>query len=794
MQMIWIAGLSLALLLALAPTALKAQDTLVGMGPINGYTGVVFDTRNERYDYLVDGSLPDDPAARRYRTVEAAYAAAPAGAPGKPTVIGIRPNVYLLPGKNLTPGLVITKPNITLLGLTDDRRKVVLADNRGNQQGAGVLGASNNGFTMIVDADGFSAINLTILNYCNTDYDYPGDPAKSLKKRSNVITQAVALEAKGDRHVYSHVAILSRLDTLFTRTKRSYFTHVYVEGTDDFIGGGAASVWEDSEINFIEGGGVMWASGVTFIRTVFKATKPMQFYKISGPPVALIDSVLPNTQVAWYAWKAPRHADAYSLTYKTRHADGRPADIIDSIVGPERRGLSRELSDEEAKAFNPWNILRATPEGVDDGWDPAGVRERHAGEIPAVFRMVMKDHAPSLRTGGEGATLSVAVQPALAQAQPIRWSTRSDLVRLSATEGAQVTVTGANTSDQVETVAVDAIAPNGMKATAHVRVEPAYGPSPSFVSTPRISAAKDGFLTLDYGLNLAPRRRDQSLITWSLCEDRTCAAARTVAVSRGGEPLRRLPLTAGLVGGYLRAEIAPKHDLSEAGPLLSVVSQRPVATKDIKADSIDPDFRTFVEAVDLPAREDLWSLTGAWSVVEPLADDGRWGLRVGPKNSTAIYQVSEPVGDMDLLVTLDPDKAEGQVFSIPGSPEDAKGPRGDILFKYDPNTRTGYALRMWRTTQSATATMFQLYRITEGKGEPLDDKQQLTGVLKPSATFRISVRGDRVTVRAANTLDGETLSLEGKLTPNNFGGAGVYWTGAGLGGSTTVRQFRMTSP
>ncbi|WP_369059776.1 pectinesterase family protein [Caulobacter sp. 73W] len=788
------AGLTLGLVLALAPAALHAQDTLVGMGRINGYTDVVFDTRSERYDYLVDASLPEDPAARRYRTVEAAYAAAPAGAPGKPTVIGIKPDVYLLPGKNLTPGLVITKPNITLLGLTDDRRKVVLADNRGNQQGAGVLGASNNGFTMIVDADGFSAINLTILNYCNTDYDYPGDPSKSLKKRSDVITQAVALEAKGDRHVYSHVAILSRLDTLFTRTKRSYFTHVYVEGTDDFIGGGAASVWEDSEIHFIEGGGVMWASGVAFIRTVFKADKPMQFYKISGPPVALIDSVLPNTQVAWYAWKAPKHADAYSLTYRTRHADGRPADIIDSIVGPQRRTLTRELSDPEAKAFNPWNILRATPEGVDDGWDPAGVRERHAGEEPAVFRMIMKGHAPTLRTGGEGAPLSVAIQPAGARSQPIRWSTASDLVRLSATQGEQINVIGANTTDQVQTVAVDAIAPNGMKATAHVRVEPTYGPPPVFKSAPMLSSPSGGAVTVSYGLGLARRRHDQSLVTWSLCQDQACASPRPVAVSRGDEPLKRLTLTRAMIGAYLRAEVAPKHDLSEAGPSTSVTAARPITERDVAGKDVDPDFRSFVAVVDQPARDGLWNLTGAWSVVEPQNDDGRWGLRVGPKISTALYQADHPATDMDLVVTLDPDKGEGQGFSIPGSPEDAKGPRGDILFKYDAPTRTGYALRMWRTTQSATATMFQLYRIVDGKGEPLDGARQLTGAFKPSATIRISVRGDRVTVRGGNTTDGETLSLDGQITPNRFGGAGLYWTASGLGGSVAIRQFKITYP
>lgn len=60
------------------------------------------------------------------------------------------------------------------MGLTRDRRSVVLADSRGNRQGA-----NNNGFSMMVDADGFSAINLTVLNHSNLDYDYPGDPAKT---------------------------------------------------------------------------------------------------------------------------------------------------------------------------------------------------------------------------------------------------------------------------------------------------------------------------------------------------------------------------------------------------------------------------------------------------------------------------------------------------------------------------------------------------------------------------------------------------------------------------------------
>jgi hypothetical protein len=36
---------------------------------------------------------------------------------------------------------------------------------------------------------------------------------------------------------------------------------------------------------------------------------------------------------------------------------------------------SYELTPAQAAAFNPWNLLRATPTGVADDWDPAGVRD-----------------------------------------------------------------------------------------------------------------------------------------------------------------------------------------------------------------------------------------------------------------------------------------------------------------------------------------------------------------------------------------------------------------------------------
>ena len=94
-----------------------------------------------------------------------------------------------------------------------------------------------------------------------------------------MITQAVALQAAGDKHVYENVALLSRLDTMFLRTARSYFKNVYIEGTDDWMGGGQISVWEDSTLVYPNGSGVMSASNVVFRNCRFEATRGMQFYK-----------------------------------------------------------------------------------------------------------------------------------------------------------------------------------------------------------------------------------------------------------------------------------------------------------------------------------------------------------------------------------------------------------------------------------------------------------------------------------------------------------------------------------
>ncbi|HZF29712.1 MAG TPA: pectinesterase family protein [Gammaproteobacteria bacterium] len=735
------------------------------------------------YDILVDGNLDrDDPAKLQFKTLQAAYAAAQPGTEQKRTVIGIKPNLYLLPS-DTSPSLRVTKNYITFLGLTNNRRSVVLADNRGLQQGA-----DDNGYILDVDAVGFTLKNLTVINYCNTDYEYPGDPRKNLTKRSNVTTQAVALQASGDKHVYENVALLSRLDTMFLRTTRSYFKNVYIEGTDDWMGGGQISVWEDSTLVYPTGSGVMSASNVVFRNCRFEATNGMQFYKAeyggAARPNVLIDSILPvasvQSPVAWVRGKAAPRPSVFSLTYHDKDAAGNPAVLYDSNMGDPTFTYSRELSDQEVRAYNPWNLLRATPNGAVDDWDPAGVKQRYetAGEGNLVYRMNLTGSGVTIRTGGAGTTLGATVTPSTQTDAVITWSTQSDLVSLDKATGPSVVVTARNTTGKPQWVPIAAALSNGFRVTAYVYAEPRYIDPPALTSTPRLSAPRHGTVSVGYSLDLGAHE-DQSLVSWAICDDSACSNPRDVAVSRGNEPLKSIKLLPGFSGKFIKVTVQPKIEIGEVGAAVSASSTTPIAATAVPSANVSLNARSLVtDAVDSIARG-VWTTQGPWSVAAEEEFLNGYGVRSGNGPAWILYQEDVERGDMQIDLFMTPEKTEGQGFSVPGAPSET-GPRNlhsDVYIKYDPRTKNGYALRFWRTTLSASKVMFQLYEVVNGVGKPIDERQVLSGVLKPSTKMALKITGSKFTVDASNTDDTETLHLEGTIKPNRFGGAGVFWPG-----------------
>ena len=801
----------IAALFAFSGFAAHAQDSMDGAPePIVAS----IDPSKLTYDILVDADLPQDDAANhKFKSLQTAYAAAPAGTEAKPTVIALKPGVHFIPRPGpRTPSIAINKNWITFLGLTNNRRAVVIADNCGLFQGA-----DDDGYMLDVNATGFTLRNLTVVNYCNNDYEYPGDPSKNLKKRSDVITQAVALQCQGDKQVYENVAFLSRLDTTFIRTTRAYFKNCYIEGTDDWMGGGQMGVWEDSTLVYPTGRGVMSAANLVFINCRFEAARGMEFYKVEYNaalrPVALINCVVPEN-TSWNRGKAPPRPTQYSLTYHVKYPDGQPARIADGTVGPKTYDYGRELTERDVGAFNPWNLLRAAPNAAPDDWDPADVKEKFeaAGQGNLPFRMAFTGNGgaprgggafgapavpPTIRTGGPGATFGATVTPSRATDPAIRWSTKSDLVTLSATTGAKITVAARNTTDRAEYVPIDATASDGVCITAWVYAEPKYIDPPAFTNAPTLTAPTKGTVSVAYALDLRGKE-DQSLIAWSICDDATGANPRAVAVSRGNAPLRSLALTPGYVGKYLKVSIQPKHPICEAGPAVTAIAAKPIAASDVPSTTVSPAFRNFVSDVNDTYVSGLWTVLGNWTVV---ADDrllNGYGVRPNAQPGSLLYQNDADTGDMQIDLLMSPEKTEGTGFSIPGSPADSdstgRGDRNlhaDILVKYDPRTKNGYALRFWRTNKAPTHCLFQFYKIENGAGSPLSEKQAMTAVFKPTTHLTIKVTGTTINATASNDVDKATLSLTDTIAANRFGGAGVNWP---RGSTNTYSRIEISYP
>jgi len=82
--------------------------------------------------------------------------------------------------------------------------------------------------------------------------------------------------------------------------------------------------------------------------------------------------------------------------------------------------------------------------------------------------------------------------------------------------------------------------------------------------------------------------------------------------------------------------------------------------------------------------------------------------------------------------------------------------------------------------------MFQLYQLTNGVGTPLNDTQVLSGVFHPNTELVLTVTGDQLSVEAHNDFNSDTLSLQGTITPNALGGAGVAWYGTVPRGNSNV--------
>lgn len=340
----------IALLLTLGlllPLAGRADDAIKSTMPALKYDSVV----------AADGSGD-------FKTVQAAVAAAPTNGT-RPFVILLKPGKYT--GQIIVPA---DKPFIRFVG--QDLTGTVLTYPFNILEPEPGMNPKFKGIGVVVLGNDFSAENVTFENTS-------GDRG-----------QALALRVIGDRAVFKHCRMLGWQDTLRVDDHRQYFTNCYIEGRVDFIYGSGTAVFDRCTIHSKNGGYVTAANtpekapfGYVFLDckltgdatpwvnpTNTVAVKPAKQPLVDlGRPwrayanVAFIrcelgDHIRPT---GWNNWgKAENEKTARYAEYHSTGPGANPS---------ARVPWSKQLTDEEAKAYTVENVLKGT-----DGWNPTAAK------------------------------------------------------------------------------------------------------------------------------------------------------------------------------------------------------------------------------------------------------------------------------------------------------------------------------------------------------------------------------------------------------------------------------------
>ena len=324
---------------------------------------LAFTTAQAQYDLVVarDGS-------GNFTTVQAAINAAPTG-----RTIPYR--IFIRNGKYVeTVNIPSNKPFIQLIG-ESVAGTLITFNNAASTPlaGGGTIGTFNSA-TVIVNANDFSAMNISFSNSF-------GDGS-----------QAVAVQVNGDRAAFSNCRFLGNQDTLLTNGTtglRQYFKNCYIDGNVDFIFGSAIAVFDSCVIyaktrtstgsSFITAANTPAGQAYGYILrnckipantggTLYYLGRPWQ-NSTGASPVANNKVVYLNATLGtsiqpagWTIWDAGTNTSLiYYAEYQSHNFSGGLTDIS------QRVPWSFQLADTDtsnfslSKAFGTWDPCSASP-------------------------------------------------------------------------------------------------------------------------------------------------------------------------------------------------------------------------------------------------------------------------------------------------------------------------------------------------------------------------------------------------------------------------------------------------
>lgn len=293
----------------------------------------------------------------RYKTVQEAVMAVPAGTADSPVVIRIKAGTY-------REVVYVQREKRFFKFVGEDASKTVITYDL-NANIKGVDGKPIGTFrtpSVQIDADDFTAENITFEN------------------SAGPVGQALAVRVDGDRVVFRNCRFLGWQDTILLNRGRHYFEDCYVAGHVDFIFGAATAFFERCHIHLLRDGYITAAStphdqpyGFVFSDCKITAESPGVKSYLGRPwrahsAVTFLNTEMPENvrPEGWHNWNFPeREKTVRYAEFGSRGPGAKTA---------ARVPWARKLTKAEAEAITPEKIL-AGP----DGWNPKAGRSRARG-------------------------------------------------------------------------------------------------------------------------------------------------------------------------------------------------------------------------------------------------------------------------------------------------------------------------------------------------------------------------------------------------------------------------------
>lgn len=215
--------------------------------------------------------------------------------------------------------------------------------------------------TVQVDGDGMVWENITIANAA-------GEPGP--RESGPPVEQAVALRVDGDRVIFRRCRFLGWQDTILVNRGRQYFVDCYIEGSVDFIFGGATAFFEHCHIHCLKNGYITAAStpegvayGLVFADCQITGAEGVKAY-LGRPWRIYARTIFLRTNMSsvvrpegWHNWdKQEAEKTAF---YAEFHSTGSGANQATRVP------WARSLTMKQVAALTPGKVLAGT-----DGWNP----------------------------------------------------------------------------------------------------------------------------------------------------------------------------------------------------------------------------------------------------------------------------------------------------------------------------------------------------------------------------------------------------------------------------------------